>query len=561
MIGYVGTIGKTAGEKLLDRYFFLFNLASMAVAAYLVSGAINSIFIEQISIMPTYSSCLRHPMRPIDAGIGIGGTRKREHAGSVGAKKVPSKFPGAFPRPHLTSQTINRLFESGVTFVFKQDGVEHLYVDCNIVEGRWCYFIDEDVVRAHDRLRKLLDGIRVQYEDKEKNLVPADLAVKLTDEVGEKYIEHAKDNTITLICTRPKDRKLAPSCDIEWGWTHLAQEGPVDQIWPGMGISRFRVVRPGIVPKELPFNRHLKKEGRFLGMDGTWSFDFENGILKTVSFRSTGDGVFSLEDAGDERLAKQFALYKKRLKHVEQNLKKSMGTPAIATDLLSKYKTDREKKHISTTLYSASWQKDKLIAKLELDFEGYPGFLTTNAPPAYSLHYNISVSFSGVGKKASIQGHRWYPGMAAQTFAGMEKGLLPNGLAEKGQWSKKEKIYGVEGSWSYVFDQGKLDCYSFNRWWQEPSDVNAENFSKGLKAARALIKEYKTKYGKPMSYYERNTSFKDPAKYHHWGYEVIEAKWERPKEKIKVSFEFNGGKQQYFLLLNVSVFNKDYPYF
>ncbi len=336
-----------------------------------------------------------------------------------------------------------------------------------------------------------------------------------------------------------------------------AKAGFDEGIWPGMSISQFRSVRPHIVPDKVPFNRHLEKKDQFLAMQGVWSFDFKNGILNKISFLSRGDGVFSLENNADKELAKQLAVYKKRLKRTEQALRKLMGPPSKVSDFLSRQKP---KDQTSTTVYSATWKKDKLLVRLELNFEGYSGLQMNNAA-ASPLRYEILVSFQGAGATGDIPGHGWAPGMNAKAFANMEKELLPDGLAEKGQWGVKKIVHGVQGDWTFTFDRGKLDWYSFTRWWREPTELNAKSFSEGLAAARALIKEYRARYGKPISFYEKNASFRDPKKYHHWGYDVIEAKWITPKSKIKVSFDFEGGKGQYSLFLEVGVFRRDYPCF
>ena len=77
---------------------------------------------------------------------------------------------------------------------------------------------------------------------------------------------------------------------------------------------------------------------------------------------------------------------------------------------------------------------------------------------------------------------------------------------------------------------------------------------------RRLIKKYTDDYGKPFEYKAVDTTYRDPYKDHHWGYDVIYAKWKTDKIKFKIEFTFMGGKGEYHFLVKMGFFDKDYKY-
>ena len=87
-------------------------------------------------------------------------------------------------RSHLTPEIVKRVF----TLVGEK--AQSFTLACHIVEGRFC----------------ALEG---QGEPKP---LPGDLAVEITDQLGPKHMEHAKDNGVRLHCER------SAACRIDWGW-------------------------------------------------------------------------------------------------------------------------------------------------------------------------------------------------------------------------------------------------------------------------------------------------------------------------------------------------------
>ncbi len=120
-------------------------------------------------------------------------------------------------------------------------------------------------------------------------------------------------------------------------------------------------------------------------------------------------------------------------------------------------------------------------------------------------------------------------------------------------------LYGLDDSWGYRFQGDTLTWIFFHKYIDELNDAN---FKKCLSATEQIIKDYTLLYGIPDTTIIGDTTFVDPYVKHHWGYDVIEARWKNYKGmKIKVEFTFMGGKGVYHLIVQINYFDKDYPYY
>ena len=125
--------------------------------------------------------------------------------------------------------------------------------------------------------------------------------------------------------------------------------------------------------------------------------------------------------------------------------------------------------------------------------------------------------------------------------------------------SRPENLYGLDGTWGYRFENDKLTWIYFNKY---IDDINNQNFKKCLSATKQLLKAYTKKYGKPETTTIGNPKFVDPYKKIHWGYNVIQARWaDYEGMKIKLEFNFMGGKGDYHFLVKTNYFDKSYPYY
>jgi hypothetical protein len=124
---------------------------------------------------------------------------------------------------------------------------------------------------------------------------------------------------------------------------------------------------------------------------------------------------------------------------------------------------------------------------------------------------------------------------------------------------KPETIYGIEDCWLYRFENGPLSHVLFLHY---DNKIDSENFNLNLSAAKHLIQDFTELYGAPDSLMIGDTIFVDPYIQQHWGYDVIEARWNGINGmKIKVGFNFFGGKAEYSFIFTVSYHSEDYPYF
>jgi hypothetical protein len=124
---------------------------------------------------------------------------------------------------------------------------------------------------------------------------------------------------------------------------------------------------------------------------------------------------------------------------------------------------------------------------------------------------------------------------------------------------RSDTIYGIPENWGYRFENGKLNWIYFHKYIDE---ITESNFKKCLEATEKVIADYTKYYGKPDAIITGNRTFRDPYTDHHWGYDVIEARWSNYNGmKIKVEFTFMGGKGEYNLLIKIHYFEKSYPYY
>jgi hypothetical protein len=124
---------------------------------------------------------------------------------------------------------------------------------------------------------------------------------------------------------------------------------------------------------------------------------------------------------------------------------------------------------------------------------------------------------------------------------------------------RPDTLFGLSDSWGYRFEGDTLTWMFFHKYLDE---INEANFRKCLSATQELIKEYTLFYGNPDTTMVGDTTFRNPYQQKHWGYEVLEARWNEARGmKIKIEFTFMGGKGEYNLLVKIHYFDKNYPYF
>jgi hypothetical protein len=207
-------------NRILTKYFWVINLVLLALGACLIAAIINVVVTHQIRELPTTNDIPHSPQNKGSSFVKSKSNRiivKRNYfeSSTVPPKKLElSPEMEAYLRklePHLSRHSITQLFEFGKGFIFEHEGSDHLYVHCHIVEGRECHFIEKDKFAFYD-------GLYDPDINNKAHSAPRELAVKVTDEIGPKHIEHAKNNGVKLSCTRPKNKKQPPTCDIDWGW-------------------------------------------------------------------------------------------------------------------------------------------------------------------------------------------------------------------------------------------------------------------------------------------------------------------------------------------------------
>lgn len=332
------------------------------------------------------------------------------------------------------------------------------------------------------------------------------------------------------------------------------------EIYVGMTSTEFKTKLPGVLPDELKFNEDLTLKESLHGIEGNWTFNFNNSILNSSNFI----GKNSISNETD------FYNWINSAKSIIDDFSNVYGKPIDNKQGHNKF-IDRNSNEFKNRIgkreifHEATWETKSVIIKITCDYRSnYFEEFRENMPngPVEWYYYNFQIQYSyipGIKEPQPDKIGKFYLGMKVSDFALVFPKLFPNGIALSGQWERKEKLYELDGSWNYDFLNGKLDWYSYDKYLNE---INESNFTKSLNAAKSLINDYTKIYGKPDTTIIGNTNFVNPREKHHWGYDVIEAKWYNANGmKIKIEFTFMGGKGEYHFLVKIEHFGKDYQYF
>lgn len=125
--------------------------------------------------------------------------------------------------------------------------------------------------------------------------------------------------------------------------------------------------------------------------------------------------------------------------------------------------------------------------------------------------------------------------------------------------TRSDILHGMPIEWGYRFENEKLNWIYFHKYVDE---LDKTHFDQCLDVTKKIIKDVSDIHGKPDTLIEGNSQFINPYEKRHWGYEVLEARWNNANGmKIKVEFTFMGGKGEYHFIVSVNYFDKEYPYF
>ncbi len=203
---------------------WLVSLVALASAAYLVSLGINALLGNEIRNaivhdITTVDSSRPGAKRAEDKDYQLIVERNLFH--SAKAATVPlSQQMVEFAlqmEPHLERETIIKVFSEGKDFMIKQGELDQLELYCHIVEGRYCHFTQTESVKGHKAT-----GDHQTHADKRS--LTKNLSVEVTDQIGEKYLEHAKGNGVRIRLSKGKGKGKIRDCQVDWGWGQGLEE-------------------------------------------------------------------------------------------------------------------------------------------------------------------------------------------------------------------------------------------------------------------------------------------------------------------------------------------------
>lgn len=140
------------------------------------------------------------------------------------------------------------------------------------------------------------------------------------------------------------------------------------------------------------------------------------------------------------------------------------------------------------------------------------------------------------------------PGMTQYQF----EQHLPGAMRKTSDtlWQRPATVQGLPGKWSYHFRDDLLSEYVFEA---HSRELTAKRFAQWRSGANAIIAQLTRDMGPPTTITKGDQHFRDPAKDHHWGYDVVDAYWNRIKYGVRVKFTFFGGKGDYFFVTSQEV--------
>jgi hypothetical protein len=328
----------------------------------------------------------------------------------------------------------------------------------------------------------------------------------------------------------------------------------------GMSSKEFNQVIPGILPDKTVINQDLYLKEKIYSVKGSWLFSIHDNVLAVASYAA--EPVIPDKASFDSLISSA--------KQLIDDYTKLYGKPYSYNEGANQYKDRNDYEYQKSIgkrelFEEAVWHTATMSITVSCDFRSnYYSEFQEGIPNGPSEWYNYSFQIGYTSLKGNNAGPinepgRFSLGMNVTDFAKVFPKLFPNGIDLTGQWGRKENIYGLDGGWAYNFESGKLNWMLYDSYIHE---INAKNFEKCFSVTKHLIADYTGFYGKPDSTIIGDTVFKDPAKQHHWGYDVIEARWKNVEGmKIKIEFTFMGGKGEYDFLFKITFFDKNYPYF
>ncbi|GAB4290675.1 MAG: hypothetical protein Kow0068_16100 [Marinilabiliales bacterium] len=329
-------------------------------------------------------------------------------------------------------------------------------------------------------------------------------------------------------------------------------------IYPGMSISDFRALLPGQIPEHLRFYGTYEKDTIINNVKGKWIYDFKSDVLKSAEFHSLIHIVPLQSENNPEKFLETYNTALDETNQLIKFYKEKYGKPDKYTK--TDFTTDN---FTGRMLVNCIWEFKNLKIQISLNFYGLPEnnqYVTNSALITYKFQSKI-VFLENYNSKADLANENVVPGITLENFAKIYPELFPKGILESGQSNFRNKLYNLDGYWYYRFKNDTLDNYGYYYSINNSNLLNEGNFRKCLSSTKAIIQEYTGYFGTPDSLFEGQQTFIDPSIKKHWGYKVIEAYWIENNQKIKVGFDFNGGKGQYFFNVYVKYFRKEYPYF
>jgi hypothetical protein len=330
----------------------------------------------------------------------------------------------------------------------------------------------------------------------------------------------------------------------------FSQEIDYVKLIPGISTDDFRNLVPKVIPVSDAFSGKATEYYVYKETEGHWDYYYNQNILESAFFES-----YQYIDYYDRNEGKSISAQTK-FKQFQKN------TSAIFADLTLKYGEPTITKKDDTTnfllnaastdfvILTAEWKTDDYTVQFNSYYDGVnPNGRYQNNINAPVERYSLVMNIIFKGKETESKMH-FRLGETAQEMEKRNALVFKNGTGFYGYYSLENNWKGLEGSWEFCFNGGKLKNAGFNyNYFERPKEnpLTEKKYDSLISNFRGIKKELETNYGKPVSGLDEIPDYKKIEVHKVTGLDFLQYEWRTKKQVIQLSLRYHyGGKGEFY---------------
>lgn len=315
-------------------------------------------------------------------------------------------------------------------------------------------------------------------------------------------------------------------------------------VHPGLSLDSFRLLMPGVVPDDAGYEGSPSERTDAYGLNAFREYSFRKGYLKTVRYWSSM--ILQRGVADKKENAEKFSTCRTGTINLLRDCISRYGTPTtLDSVLLPKFSPGDSV--WTTTLLRATWNIDSVTIDLKMGFSSSyprPGAPPREYHPNDYVHpdsYDVALSYNGMGK---VPNEIFRLGMKADVLAKMKPALFPHGTGIANSWQKKEKQFGLDGAWTFRFENSVLTGYAYDATlndWNETKPFSKKEIKTISTGAHRMESEMTKRYGTPLYRSETTDSIYTLQNKSHWKAEPLQVSWKTKDAEVRLRYSGSGG--------------------